>query len=75
MRKATIQLDIECQLDEAHFAPWYKLTPEQRKAFEKEFPNCEDSGAMSDWCELCPFCVSFTEEVIDIEGVDDDTVR
>jgi hypothetical protein len=68
MRTATIQIEIKCRLDEGHFAPWDELTPCQKKVFEKEFPNCEDYGAMSSWCEGCPFCVSFTDEVIDMEG-------
>lgn len=47
MRKAIIQIEIECKLDEEHFAPWEELTPSQQKVFEEETPRCEDSGAMS----------------------------
>lgn len=62
MREGIVKLIIKCELDEAHFAPWEEMTPEQQAFFRNQYTHCDGGGVMGSWCRGCDFCDSMVEE-------------
>lgn len=70
MRTAEVTMVIECALEKEHFAPWEKLTPEQRALFNDKTTNCDGIGVFGWWCAGCDFCLDIGIDNVDVDNGD-----